>query len=157
MRRFFLLLSVAVLAIGTARADTTYSFSGSSDMGPTDFDGATFTLTVASPITDDAYFTPGGDLTCNMCDTISFIPDFAGYQAITYGMSNGVYYFYFDPGSFTTYGTYESVLLGPDQEATLTVTGGSLPVTATPEPSSFLLLGSGLAGFAGLLRRKLKA
>jgi hypothetical protein len=27
----------------------------------------------------------------------------------------------------------------------------------TPEPSSFLLLGSGLAGLAGLLKRKLAA
>jgi hypothetical protein len=30
-------------------------------------------------------------------------------------------------------------------------------LTSTPEPSSFLLLGSGLAGLAGMLRRKLKA
>jgi hypothetical protein len=37
---------------------------------------------------------------------------------------------------------------------TFTIQGAS---TTTPEPSSFLLLGSGLAGFAGMIRRKLKA
>jgi hypothetical protein len=37
---------------------------------------------------------------------------------------------------------------------TFTLEGTS---TATPEPSSFLLLGSGLAGLAGLLKRKIRA
>jgi len=35
--------------------------------------------------------------------------------------------------------------------------GADFASSATPEPSSFLLLGSGLAGFAGMLRRKLTA
>jgi len=34
------------------------------------------------------------------------------------------------------------------------VIGNQGEVAATPEPSSFLLLGTGLAGFAGMLRRK---
>jgi hypothetical protein len=44
--------------------------------------------------------------------------------------------------------------LGPGSNSdTFSITGSA----ATPEPSSFLLLGSGLAGFAGMIRRKIKA
>jgi hypothetical protein len=38
---------------------------------------------------------------------------------------------------------------------TFSILGNTGPVV--PEPSSFLLLGSGLAGLAGLLKRKLRA
>ena len=33
---------------------------------------------------------------------------------------------------------------------------GNVPLGSTPEPSSLMLLGSGIAGLAGVLRRKLK-
>jgi hypothetical protein len=37
------------------------------------------------------------------------------------------------------------------------VMGGAVPVslTATPEPGSFVLLGTGLLGFAGVMKRRL--
>ena len=49
-------------------------------------------------------------------------------------------------------GTYEG-LISPSE--TFQILGDTGPVV--PEPSSFLLLGSGLAGLAGLLKRKLRA
>jgi hypothetical protein len=44
---------------------------------------------------------------------------------------------------------------GSGSPATMTITGADY--SATPEPSSLLLFGTGLVGFAGMLRRKLRA
>jgi hypothetical protein len=57
------------------------------------------------------------------------------------------------PGDLLEYlgGLYPGVEINYDDP----LVGGS--ITPTPEPSSLLLLGSGLVGFAGMLRRKLRA
>jgi PEP-CTERM putative exosortase interaction domain len=55
--------------------------------------------------------------------------------------------FGFPAGSFLASGTYTSVL--PGMTVNITQTG-------VPEPSSLLLLGSGILGLLGTVRRKLK-
>jgi PEP-CTERM motif-containing protein len=49
---------------------------------------------------------------------------------------------------------YENTIGSIPSEA-FTLTGGAPPPTTTPEPSSIMLLGSGILGLAGVLRRKL--
>ena len=58
-------------------------------------------------------------------------------------------YYYFAPGSFEHYGTYDSVLLGANQEAVLTVSQAS----AVPEPSSLGFVAAGL-GLLSLATRR---
>lgn len=64
----------------------------------------------------------------------------------------------FAPGSFLAEGSY--VDLGGDVTVSITCTNptpnGACPLsTPTPEPSTFILFGGGLVGFAGVIRRKL--
>ncbi len=84
-------------------------------------------------------------------------------------LTAGVYYLEIDYLAGTLNGEYSEVdwdVSGGDSTAFLTYDGSVASNTfqilgtedsATPEPSSILLLGSGLAGLAGLLKRKLAA
>jgi len=71
---------------------------------------------------------------------------------------SGVAYWDWSGGSsqvaFSESGNFEGYI--PNSN-TFDITGSSGAPTVTPEPSSFLLLGSGLVGLAGMLKRKLMA
>jgi hypothetical protein len=86
-------------------------------------------------------------------------------------LAAGTYYLQFGNGLDTTgFGVYWDVSSGPSS-AYGQVDGSAVPLdsggsetfalydstSATPEPSSFLLLGSGLAGLATLIKRKVTA
>lgn len=53
-------------------------------------------------------------------------------------------------------GTYNFVLDYAEVNGAPAQLTATLPLTTTPEPGSFILLGSGLLGVAGLLRRRMK-
>jgi hypothetical protein len=92
------------------------------------------------------------------CYSLTFNPDYPGFnQLYIYNSSSGgeTDLFYFAIGAFTNFGTYNESLCNFDctgRGAVLTV---SESVSETPEPGSLVLLGTGLLGIAGPLRRKL--
>ena len=55
---------------------------------------------------------------------------------------------------FGTYGGYFEILGGADGGAQDTIAVTPFSVNVAPEPSSFVLFGSGLAGLVGMVRRK---
>jgi len=58
------------------------------------------------------------------------------------------------PGTTVT-GIAASGILGDNAAATFSVASAAATVAQTPEPNTFVLLGSGLLGFAGVVRRRL--
>jgi hypothetical protein len=118
------------------------------------------TITFSSPVTDPliAFWSVGtpnipGTYSYNFTDPFSIIACGAsselGGQCITTA-GNNVYGFEGN-GVIEFAGTYSSIsFTNPVYENWSAITVGS----ETPEPSSILLLGTGLAGLAGALRRK---
>ena len=171
MRKVWLLFTLAVLSISTSRADPSITLTGVTP------------LTLSGPPGTSETFT--GTLT-NTGDTeLTLSYGFYSAQSVDWSWVDNSPYYVLQPGaSFTgdlvTFTIRGGVAPGPYTEffgfgytwppdpgweptvvdtnqVDFTVNVGETPISATPEPSSFLLLGSGLASFVGILRRKLKA
>ena len=139
--------------IVTAHADTfSYAFSEASFLG-TD----AFTYTSPTQILTTTTFTPD---TCSVfggaCSYVSFTFGGVPYPAVLEIGSAVAGYegFQFFPVSFfTTIGTNTQDVSANGPYYTMTVT--DIPgTTVTPEPSTFIFLGTGILGLAGVARRK---
>jgi hypothetical protein len=105
--------------------------------------------------------------------SISTVELFAGQTYVIDGASGFVDPYAFDDNGFSvsapisllgdnwTFGSNDSftgtTMIGDVSDGYWGPNFGYAAAAPTPEPSSLLLLGSGLVGFAGMLRRKLKA
>ena len=130
------LYTVTVTGFGTPTAfsftEPTISASGYVNSGFTQISGAV--------VTEFGWTSVAGD----PCPLTAWHPSFPGYacagetiEGLTGSLAGG-----FDPGSFLAIGTYAGTFMTVDISPTV------------PEPSSMMLLGSGLAGLFGVIRRR---
>jgi hypothetical protein len=166
LARLLLVLAAVSLVSTTAHADVTYDFHAV--FGFSNNQTVNISVTTADFITAVTTFTPGdpgvsctlsGGYTCSSLTFNPFYTDSDPDHAQLYFFSNAsggeTDLYYFSVGAFATPGVYSENLCPNDctgRGAVLTVA----EVTAeTPEPGSLVLLGSGLMGLGGAVRRKL--
>ena len=127
-----------------------YTIGGTGSFSTLPLEFVTFPSTFTIPYTNGTAFT--GEVLFSFLYNGSTTETFT-VTSVTTG-PNGSLYFY---GTLSNQGTGSAVyVLTPGTDG-LGEWSGTLTVTPTPEPSSLILLGTGLVGAAGLMFRKRRA
>lgn len=158
---------LAALAAAPAQAAVTYSFAalssyefdGEHAVGAWSFTSPDFiagdTTIPVSELSSCVAVPTGGPGTCKAPSFRYFVngpQDFNEVATLHFSSpmtTDTQIYYYFAPGSFEHYGSYQTVLFGADQMGTLTVSQAA----AVPEPMSGALLAAGL-GVLAIARRR---
>jgi hypothetical protein len=149
-----ILVITALLLTTSAFADVTYTFTGLQQAH-----GGLVSLTVTTPnfITSDTTFAATGtNSSCTItggtndtCLSFEFVMQSFSNSLISVEAEGESDNYFFNLGTFSKPGIYgESFNTGRDAQLTIAE-------TATPEPGSLVLLGSGLLGLGGAVRRKI--
>jgi hypothetical protein len=155
-----------------AAAVVTYTFEGLSA-----FEGGwfgRFVISLTGPVTSDSVFPAAQFTSCEVLSnpdltcgdhrfTFTTVAEFGvdgnmiEFAANNAGGEVGRSFFYFQPGAFGANGTYNTIIFGSDQAATLTVSGigggGGPPPIPEPATWAMLIAGFGLTGAAMRRRR----
>ena len=161
MRLYSFVAAAALLSASlAAHADVIYSFVGSQEAYP----GTTFTIDSPDFLTYSSTPVPvtaGSHLIAAQGTDPDEVIDFGQITAVGFFSGNTVVYAgpvsygFSDPFPLSPDGIYD-ITLGEHVVGTLTISGSPAvtPVAATPEPSSLALLGTGLLGVVGVMRKR---